>query len=55
MLSTSVELYLSGSRALMVGPLLALSEFELLLAALVCEFALAFELALALAFELGIG
>jgi hypothetical protein len=55
MLKANVALYFSGSRALMTGPLLSLSEFVLLLALTICEFELAFELAFAFAFEFGIG
>src|SRR5260370_37691296 len=55
MLKTRVALYLSGSRVLMVGPFFALSEFELTLAALVCEFVFTFAFPLAFAFEFGIG
>ena len=55
MLKTRIALYLSGSRVLMVGPLLALSEFELTLAALVCEFVLALEFVLAFTFEFEFG
>jgi hypothetical protein len=53
MLNASVALYFSGSRALMTGPLLSLSEFGLLLT--VGEFVLAFEFAFAFEFEFGIG
>jgi hypothetical protein len=55
MLKASVALYFSGSRVLMVGPLLALSEFELTLAALVGEFVFAFAFAFPFAFESDIG
>src|SRR5258708_2583167 len=55
MLKASVALYFSGPRGLLVGPLLWHSEFELTLAALVCEFVFAFAFAFRFAFASGIG